>query len=101
MFRMLNKHLQLIGRLRYQQLGRAEQMFNILNIMAELRNYSALVCKFLDNVTKLFHACRLAAEGRSYLLEQLGLRNDGLEAIGLPIALSIQPALIHFGKGRG
>jgi len=76
-------------------------MFNILNSVAKLRNYSPLVCKFLDNVTKLFHACRLAAGRRSYLLEQLGLRNDGLEAIGLSIALSIQPALIHFGKERG
>ena len=76
-------------------------MFNILNIMVKLRNYSPLVCKFLDNVTKLFHACPAAGERRSYLLEQLGLRNDGLEAIGLPIALSIRPALIHFGKERG
>ncbi len=66
-------------------------MFNILNSVAKLRNYSPLVCKFLDNVAKLFHACRAAARRRSYLLEQLGLRNDGLEAIGLPIALSIQP----------
>ena len=76
-------------------------MFNILNSVAKLRNYSPLVCKFLDNVTKLFHDRRLATGCRSYLLEQLGLRNDGLEAIGLPIALSIQPALIHLGKGRG
>jgi hypothetical protein len=76
-------------------------MFNILNSGRKQRNYSPLVCKFIDNVTKLFHACRLAAGCRSYLLEPLGLRNDGLEAIGLPIALSIQPALIHFGKGRG
>ena len=78
-----------------------EQMFNILNSVVKLRNYSPLVCKFLDNVTKLFHA-RSAAAGRfPYLLEQLGLRNDGLGTIGLPIALSIQPALIYFGKGRG
>jgi hypothetical protein len=76
-------------------------MFNILNSGRKQRNYSPLVCKFVDNVTKLFHACRFAAGRRSYLLEQLGFRNDGLETIGLPIALSIQPALIHFGKGRG
>ncbi len=76
-------------------------MFNILNIMAKLRNYWPLVCKFLDKVTKFFHACPAAAERRSYLLEQLGLRNERLGAIGLPIALAIQPALIHFAKGRG
>ena len=76
-------------------------MFNMLNSVAKQRNYSPLVCKFLDNVTKLFHACRLAAGRCSYLLEPLGVRNDGLGTIGLPIALSIQPALIHFGKGRG
>jgi hypothetical protein len=76
-------------------------MFNVLNSGAKLRNYSPLVCKFLDNVTKFFHACRLAGGHRSYLLEQLGLRNDGPEAIGLPIALCTQPALMHFGKGRG
>src|SRR5258706_12687026 len=101
MFRILNRHLQLFRGSGDQWTGRAEQMFNILNSMAKLRNYSPLVCKFLGNVTKLFHDRRLATGCRSYLLEQLGLRNDGLEAIGLPIALSIEPALIHFAKGRG
>jgi len=76
-------------------------MFSILNRVAHLRNYSPLVCKFIDNATKSFHALLADARRRSYLLEQLDLRNDGLEAIGLPIALPIQPALIHFGKGRG
>ena len=76
-------------------------MFSILNSVAHLRNYSPLVCKFIDNATKSFHARLAAARRRSYLLEQLDLRNDGLQAIGLSIALSVQPALIHFGKGRG
>ena len=66
-------------------------MFSILNSMAKLRNYSPLVCKFLDNVTKFFHVCPAAPERSSYLLEQLGFRNRALVAIGLPIALSIQP----------
>ena len=76
-------------------------MFNILNATAAVRNYSPLVCKFLDKVPEFFHGSPAAAERRSYLLEQLGLRKGRLGAIGLPIALSIQPALIHFGKGRG
>jgi len=76
-------------------------MFHILNSVAKLRNYSPLVCKFLDNVTKLFHACRLATGCRSYLLELYGLRNNALAANGLPIALPLQPALMHFGKGKG
>jgi len=87
MFRILNKHLQRCGGRVYQSIGGPEQMFNILNIMAKLRNYSPLVCKFLDKVTKLFDACPAAGERRSYLLEQLGLRNADLAAIGLPIAL--------------
>jgi len=90
MFRILNRHLQLLGGSGYQWIRRVEQMFNILNIVAKLRNYSPLVCKFLDKVTKFFHGSTAAAERRSYLLEQLGLRNGRLGAIGLPIALSIR-----------
>ncbi len=62
-------------------------MFNILNATAAVRNYSPLVCKFLDNMTGFFHA-RLAAMRRSsYLLERLGFRDLSAAAIGLPIAL--------------
>ncbi len=76
-------------------------MFNILNSVGRLRNYSPLVCKILDIVTKLFHARPPAAGRRSYLLELYGLRNNALAANGLPIALPLQPALMHFGKGKG
>jgi len=50
----------------------SEQMFNILNTVAKLRNYSPLVCKFLDNVTKLFHAADCYGR-RCYLLNSLAL----------------------------
>ena len=75
-------------------------MFNILNTLPGQRNYSPLVCKFLDNMTALFHARLAAARRCSYLLEQLGFRNRTIAAIGLPIALPLQAALIHFRKGK-
>ena len=76
-------------------------MFNILNIVAKLRNYSPLVCKFLDNMTAFFCARLAAARRCSYLLEQLGFRNSSAAAIGLPIALRFQAAHVHFRKGKG
>lgn len=75
-------------------------MFSILNMEPVLRNYPPLVCKFLDNMRAFFHV-RLGAPPRSsYLLERLGFRNRALAAIGLPIALPLQAALIHFRKGK-
>ena len=75
-------------------------MFNILNNTKSLRNYPPLVCKFLDNMTAFFHA-RLAGPQRcSYLVERLGFRSLTVAAIGLPIALPLQAALIHFRKGK-
>lgn len=65
-----------------------------------LRNYPPLVCKFLDNMTAFFHAHLATARRCSYLLEQLGFRNRIVAAIGLPIALPLQAALIHFRKGK-
>ncbi len=77
-------------------------MFNILNKAADLRKYSPLVCKFLDNVTEFFHACLAIPRGASYLLELLGFRNRALAAIGPPIALlTPYPAITHFREGRG
>jgi len=73
-------------------------MFNILNKVAELRNYSPLVCKFLD---KFLHSRLAGARCCSYLVERLGFRNPSAAAIGLPIALPLQAALMHFSKGRG
>ena len=76
-------------------------MFNILNNSTDLRKYSPLVCKFIVNVTEFCHASLAAPRRSAYLLEGLGFRNRTRAAIGLSIALSIQAALIHFGKGRG
>ena len=75
-------------------------MFNMLNNGASLRNYPPLVCKFLDNMTAFFHARLRAALRCSYLLERLGFRSPSAAAIGLPIALPLQPAQIHFRKGK-
>jgi hypothetical protein len=77
-----------------------EQMFSILNMVAMLRNYPPMVCKFLDKVTAFFHVRLAAARRCSYVLERLGFRNLSPTAIGLPIALPLQAALIHFRKGR-
>ncbi len=76
-------------------------MFNMLNTLPELRKYSPLVCKFLDIVTGIFHACLAPARHCSYVLEQLGFRNHTTAAIGLPIALPLRPALVHARKGKG
>ncbi len=75
-------------------------MFNILNTLPGQRNYSPLVCKFLDNMTAFFCARLAAARRCSYLLEQLGFRNLTAAVIGLPIALPLQPAHGHFRKGK-
>jgi hypothetical protein len=75
-------------------------MFSILNTQPMLRNYRPLVCKFLDNMTAFFHARPAVSRRCSYLLEQLGFRNPSAAAIGLPIALPLQAALIHFRKGK-
>ena len=80
---------------------KTEQMFNILNTTAILRNYPPLVCKFLDKLTAFFHARLTVARRCSYLLEQLGFRNSSAAAIGLPIALPFQAAHVHFRKGKG
>ena len=77
-----------------------EQVFTILNRHGVLRNYPPLVCKFLDNMTAFFHARPAVPRRCSYLLEQLGFRNRIVAAIGLPIALPLQAALIHFRKGK-
>ena len=76
-------------------------MFNLLNTLLGQRNYSPLVCKFLDNMTAFFHARLAGARRCSYLLEQLGFRNSSAAAIGLPIALRFQAAHVHFRKGKG
>ncbi len=77
-------------------------MFNILNALPRLRKYSPLVCKFLDIVTGIFHACVDVARCGSYLLEQLGFRNHAFAAIGLPIALpSRRPTFACFREGKG
>ena len=76
-------------------------MFNLLNAVTKLRKYSPLVCKILDNMTAFFHARLAAARRCPYLLEQLGFRNSSAAAIGLPIALRLQAAHIHFRKGKG
>jgi hypothetical protein len=75
-------------------------MFNMLNNATSLRNYPPLVCKFLDNMTALFHARLRAAPRCSYLIERLGFRSPSAAAIGLPIALPLQAAHIHFRKGK-
>jgi hypothetical protein len=77
-----------------------EQMFSILNMVAMLRNYPPLVCKFLDKLTAFFHARLPIARRCSYLLEQLGFRNASAAAIGLPIAVPLQAALVHLRKGK-
>jgi len=77
-------------------------MFNLLNNAAKLRNYSPLVCKFLDRVTGIFRGSSEAARRCSYLLEWLGFRNPAPPAIGLSIALPmLRPALTHFREGKG
>jgi hypothetical protein len=78
----------------------AERLFNLLNTSATLRNYQPLVCKFLDSMTAFFHGRLAVARRFSYLLERLGFRNLIIEAIGLPIALPLQAAPIHFRKGK-
>jgi hypothetical protein len=75
-------------------------MFSLLNTPPLLRNYPPQVCKFLDNMTAFFRARLAAARRRSYLLERLGFRNRIVAAIGLPIALPPQAALIHFRRGK-
>src|SRR6266851_6498284 len=52
----------------YQWIGGAEHMFNLSNTLPTLRNYSPLVCKFLDKVSEFFHACLAAPQEASYLL---------------------------------
>ena len=76
-------------------------MFNILNRLANLRKCSPWMCKFLDIMTGIFHACLTAPRRCSYLSERLGFRNQVLGTIGLPIAVpSLRPALAQFG-GKG
>jgi hypothetical protein len=79
---------------------KTEQMFSILNTTAILRNYPPLVCKFLDKLTAFFHARLPIARRYSYLLEQPGFRNLSAAAIGLPIALPLRAAKIHYRKGK-
>src|SRR5260370_38498960 len=99
MFRILNSYLQLFWGGGYQWIGRAEHMFNLLNTLPGKRNYSPLVCKFLDNMTAFFHARMAAARRCSYLLEKLGFRRSFTTAIVLPMALLILAVLIHIRKG--
>ena len=76
-------------------------MFNLLNSVAKLRKYSPWMCKFLDIMTGIFHACLIATRRCSYLSERLGFRNQVLGTIGLPIAVpSLRPAFAQFG-GKG
>ena len=75
-------------------------MFNMLNKATSLRNYPPMVCKFLDNMTAFPHARLRAAPHYSYLLERLGFKNRMVAAIGLPIALPLQAALIHFRERK-
>lgn len=76
-------------------------MFDILNTLLRLRKYSPQVCKFLVISDRKFHACAAVTRRCSYLLEQVGFRDRALEAIGLPIALPLPPALVHVCKGKG
>jgi hypothetical protein len=75
-------------------------MFSILNASAMLRNSPPMVCKFLDSMTAFFHACLAVARRRPYLFEQLGFRNSAVSPIGLPIAIPLPAAYIHFRKGK-
>jgi hypothetical protein len=100
MFRILNTYLQLFPGRGYQWTGRAEQMFNILNATATMRNCPPMVCKFLDNMTAFFHARVAVARRSSYLLERLGFKDLGAVAIGPPIALALQAALSHFRERK-
>jgi hypothetical protein len=76
-------------------------VFNILNNLPMPRNYSPMVCKFLDKMTAFFHARPAVPRRSAYPLERLGFRNRTIKAIGLPIALAPQAAQIHFRKGKG
>jgi len=76
-------------------------MFNILNSLPPLRKYSPLVCKFLDILTGILHTRSAVVRRCSYVLEQLVFRNRTSAAIGLPIALRLQPALVRARKGKG
>src|SRR5260370_878785 len=87
MFRISNRHLQLLEGSAYQWTKRVEQMFNILNSVAKLRNSSPLVCKFLDNMTAFFQRVRSRRGSGCYLLEQMGFRKWEVAKVGLRFAL--------------
>jgi hypothetical protein len=77
-------------------------MFNILNTGISLRKYSPFLCKFLVNVTGIFHPCRAVPRRCSYLLERMDLTNAAVAAIGPSIALPLlQPAAAHVRTGKG
>ena len=48
-----------------------------------------MVCKILDSLSAFSHGILLPLERPFYLLEWMGLRNEGLQAFGLRIAFSI------------
>jgi hypothetical protein len=76
-------------------------MFNMLNNRTDLGKNSPLVCKILVLVAPFFLDFFPAQQGAIYLLERIGLRKDAFLAIGLRIALSIRPAQMQLGTGKG
>ena len=76
-------------------------MFNILNILVKLRNYSPLVCKFLDGVSAFPLGIPRFCGELFYLLEGMGFRNCRFPLFGFRIALPIgQPALLRIRSGK-
>jgi hypothetical protein len=60
-----------------------------------------MVCKFLDSVSAFFHGIPGLKKRPSYLVERIGLTNDGFEPVGLRIAFAMwQPVLIRIRSGK-
>jgi hypothetical protein len=76
-------------------------MFNRLNSRTESRKFSPGICKFLAKVSSFPRYPLALFQPSFYLLEGMGLRIAGLEAIGLRIATSFRrPVFVHIRTGK-
>jgi len=76
-------------------------MFNMLNSRAELRKFSAWMCKLLATVSQFPRSLLALPQAFSYLLERIRLRIAVLESIGLRIATFLhRPVFAHIRTGK-
>jgi len=79
----------------------SEQTFNRLNMLSKNGKQPAMLCKFLDRLSKLSHGLRGRLLSTLYVIERRGFARALSAPLGLPIAFSIhQPALIRVRTGK-